>query len=109
MLCFITEIEGFDVQQVPLPIFTSTLLESLVPGRKSTQLLVRVKAAAINPIDFKLPLPLLPFLRWVLPNGVGRDFAGVVEMVVPGNDDCSYKIGDEIFGIEHCALSYCVF
>lgn len=67
------------------------------PILKQAQLLVQVKATAINPFDAKLrqgnmqeTLPLnLPFT-------IGADFAGIVSEVPADIDD--YIVGDEVFG-----------
>ena len=53
------------------------------PGRG--QVLVRVRAAAANPMDGKIRLgELRPMTGRRFPRGVGQDFAGVVEAVGPG-------------------------
>lgn len=66
-------------------------------------LLVKVHAGALNPVDVKLlsKLPVLPFLRWFMPNRVASDFAGVVEYVPPGaSSKCAnYPQGSKIFGM----------
>merc|ERR1712072_1095142 len=55
-----------------------------------SQLLVRVKAAGINPVDYKL--------RWPLGGSVvGFDYAGVVEQIgVQVTADIA--VGDEVYG-----------
>ena len=59
--------------------------------------LVRVVAASINPIDYKLPS--IPVIGWGLCAPVGQDFSGiVVESAAPG-----FAIGDAVFG--KCAPS----
>jgi NADPH:quinone reductase-like Zn-dependent oxidoreductase len=52
--------------------------------------LVAVKAASINPVDYKLPAMLLSG------RGVGLDLAGVVTAV--SADVSSLKVGDRVFG-----------
>jgi NADPH:quinone reductase-like Zn-dependent oxidoreductase len=53
------------------------------PGRG--QVLVRVRAAAANPMDWKIrDGELRPVTGRRFPRGVGQDFAGVVEAVGPG-------------------------
>lgn len=89
---------GLEVSQVPMPRFHTSLLNS-IRGTNPTRLLIRVHSAAINPVDYKLRAPLLPFIRWIKPNGVARDFSGTVELVIPGNDGCTLKKGDEVFGV----------
>ena len=60
-----------------------------LPKVKNGQVMIRVKAAAINPVDYKLP-------KWLIGPVVGIDVAGVVESVAP--DVTRYKPGDEVFG-----------
>lgn len=65
------------------------------PGRG--QILVRVKAASVNPMDWKIrrgEMKMLSGSRF--PRGLGHDFSGVVDAVGP--DVERYKAGDEVFG-----------
>jgi len=71
--------------------------ETTLREPQSCELLVRVHAACVNPIDWKIraghmrqvtPLPL-PFT-------VGGDFSGVVEAV--GTYVAGFKVGDEVYG-----------
>ena len=57
------------------------------PG--SGELLVKIKAAAINPVDYKVP-------KLILGPIMGLDFAGVIEAVPDA--ETKFKIGDEVFG-----------
>ena len=68
-----------------------------VPGKG--EVLIRVKAAGVNPVDTKIREGLLRFrLPHMFPVILGWDAAGVVEEIGPG---CKrFKIGDEVF-------SYC--
>jgi NADPH:quinone reductase-like Zn-dependent oxidoreductase len=54
-----------------------------------TDVLIKVKSAAINPVDYKLP-------RLVAGAVVGIDVSGIVERV--GSDVADLKIGDAVFG-----------
>jgi len=63
------------------------------PEAKANQLLVRVHAAGVNPIDWKLREG---FLSAPLPMIMGIDFSGVVESVGPGVT--RYRSGDAVFG-----------
>jgi NADPH:quinone reductase-like Zn-dependent oxidoreductase len=66
-----------------------------VPKASASQVLVRVAAAAINPIDYKLGT--MPVVGWMLRGkGVGMDFSGTVEDA--GSDAGTYKKGDRVFG-----------
>ena len=66
-----------------------------VPG--PGQLLVRVKAAGINPGEAKIRQGMLDEL-WpaTFPSGQGSDLAGVVEAVGQGVSD--FQVGDEVIG-----------
>eukprot|EP01127_Copromyxa_protea_P004856 TRINITY_DN14677_c0_g1_i1.p1 TRINITY_DN14677_c0_g1~~TRINITY_DN14677_c0_g1_i1.p1 ORF type:complete len:394 (-),score=86.90 TRINITY_DN14677_c0_g1_i1:257-1279(-) len=88
----------FEVVDVPLPEFKTKLWYSLFPQDKPTTMLIRVRNAAINPVDYKVPFPLFPFLRWFVSNGVAKDVSGTVLAVNLGNDGCALKVGDDIFG-----------
>jgi len=59
-----------------------------VPSCGRNEVLIRVKAAAINPVDYKLGR--------MLGSVVGLDVAGVIESV--GSNVTSCKVGDEVFG-----------
>jgi NADPH:quinone reductase-like Zn-dependent oxidoreductase len=74
-----------DVREVPTP----------EPGQG--QVLVRVKAAGINPGEAKIRDGSL-HERWpaTFPSGQGTDFAGVVERVGPGVD--AVAAGDDVIG-----------
>ena len=68
-----------------------------VPAPGSGEVLVRVKAAGINPGEAKIRDGLL-HARWpaTFPSGQGSDFAGVVER--PGPDAAGVAAGDEVIG-----------
>jgi NADPH:quinone reductase-like Zn-dependent oxidoreductase len=65
------------------------------PTPAAGELLVRVQAAAINPIDWKLREGLFRDLK--LPFTPGGDFCGTVEEVGPGVT--TYEKGDSVFGV----------
>ena len=60
-----------------------------IPKCGSGNILVRVKAGAINPVDYKVN-------RLILGKVVGLDFSGIVEAV--GANVTKFAIGDEIYG-----------
>jgi NADPH:quinone reductase-like Zn-dependent oxidoreductase len=68
-----------------------------VPAPESGEVLVRVKAAGINPGEAKVRGGLL-HARWpaTFPSGQGSDFAGVVERLGPGVTGVA--AGDEVIG-----------
>ena len=73
-----------------------------IPEPLAHQILVRVKAATVNPVDwhYMRGSPYIMRLRTGIgaPNDqrIGNDFAGIVEKV--GSDVTKFKIGDAVFG-----------
>lgn len=71
--------------------------EFAVPALGSSDTLVRVKAAGVNPIDFKMRSgkggTLEPYLPWV----IGGEFAGVV--VQAAYELAPFQPGDEVWGM----------
>ncbi|EQC28901.1 hypothetical protein SDRG_13411 [Saprolegnia diclina VS20] len=67
-----------------------------VVGAKDS-VVVQVKAAAINPVDYKLPA------LFMQGKGVGLDVAGVVTAVSP--DVTTLAVGDRVFGSTHGSLA----
>jgi len=62
------------------------------------EVLVKVFATSINPVDWKLRNGMLRFLPGQkLPKILGGDISGIVETV--GKDLIEFKIGDEIYGL----------
>lgn len=59
------------------------------PSPKAGQLLVRIMAAAINPVDYKLP-------KLIAGEVPGIDFSGIVEAIGP--EVVGFSKGDEVFG-----------
>jgi NADPH:quinone reductase-like Zn-dependent oxidoreductase len=61
------------------------------------QIRVRVRAAAANPMDWKIRSGEMKMMTGrKFPRGLGHDFAGVVEAVGP--NVTRFKVGDEVFG-----------
>lgn len=60
------------------------------------EVFIEVKAAAINPVDYKVITAKIPFIRWFFEPTVGRDFSGIVIDI--GANVTNFKIGDEVFG-----------
>jgi NADPH:quinone reductase-like Zn-dependent oxidoreductase len=66
------------------------------PGRG--QIRVQVRAAAANPMDWKIRRGEMKALSgFRFPRGLGHDFAGVVDAVGP--EVARLKVGDEVFGV----------
>lgn len=79
------------------------------PTPDDMQLLVRVRAASVNPLDGHMMRGML--LARLMGNGlrkpkdtrIGVDYSGVVEAV--GKNVTQYKVGDEVFGGRNGALA----
>jgi NADPH:quinone reductase-like Zn-dependent oxidoreductase len=69
------------------------------PSLQAGDVLVRVHAAGINPVDWKIrDGSMRAHLRYTLPLILGWDVSGVVETVGPGVDEASWlRVGDEVF------------
>ena len=62
---------------------------------------VAVRAAGLNPFDFKMRSGLVPIEDPKFPRGIGGDFAGVVDEVGEGaqySDGSPVAVGDEVLG-----------
>src|SRR5256714_1748935 len=77
------------------------------PIPNDNQLLVRVRAASVNPLDLTIRGPWLirPLLGLRKPKDtrLGVDYSGTVEAV--GNNVTNFKPGDEVFGGKNGALA----
>jgi NADPH:quinone reductase-like Zn-dependent oxidoreductase len=75
-----------------------------VPG--PNDLLVKVKAASVNPVDTKIAHGYGgPSSQRTLPHVLGRDGAGTVEKV--GSAVTGFKAGDEVYGVADAARWGC--
>lgn len=64
----------------------------------ASQVLVAVKAASVNPVDFKIRNGKYPAVKEDrLPYTLGRDVSGIVEKC--GAQATAFSIGEEVFGI----------
>jgi len=71
--------------------------EALRPKPGVGEILVRVHAAGVNPIDWKIREGYLKqAVEYALPLIPGWDYSGVVEATGPGSD--RFEEGDEVFG-----------
>jgi NADPH:quinone reductase len=83
-------LDGFDAQ----PALRDDIPE---PRVGANELLVRVHASSVNPVDvFIAAGGLKDMVEYEFPVTLGRDFAGVVEEV--GSGVSRYRAGDEVFG-----------
>lgn len=68
------------------------------PHPGAGQVRVRVLAAGLNPVDFKIYHggPVAAAYGAVVPSGVGNDFSGVIDEL--GDGVTEWSLGDEVFG-----------
>ncbi|MBB3563044.1 NADPH2:quinone reductase [Rhizobium sp. BK512] len=67
------------------------------PSPQAGQILVRIKAAALNPLDLKIRAGEAAHARHPLPAILGIDMAGIVETVGPSVE--GFRPGDEVYGM----------
>lgn len=73
-------------------------IEEAKPSIQSTQLLIKVKAVSINPLDWKIRKGEMKLMSGSkFPKHTGTDFAGIVEEV--GASVTTFKKGEEVFGV----------
>lgn len=75
--------------------FVSTEIEKPTP--KQGEVLIKIHASGVNPIDNKIRIGVSPYASPVLPAVLGTDLAGVVEAV--GKNVTDFKVGDEVYGL----------
>lgn len=67
------------------------------PAPKKGEVLVKIHASGVNPIDNKIRIGISPYASPVLPAVLGTDLAGVIEEIGEGVTD--FKVGDEVYGL----------
>ncbi|MCU5745447.1 NADP-dependent oxidoreductase [Staphylococcus sp. SQ8-PEA] len=68
-----------------------------IPEINDNDVRVKIKAASVNPIDYKIrDGKLKPLLKFKFPLILGNDFSGVVTAV--GANVRDYQVGDKVFG-----------
>src|SRR3954452_4656204 len=74
------------------------LNELPAPTPGPTEVLVRVRASSVNPVDNGIAAGMLKQMgvEYEFPVILGRDYSGVVEQV--GTDVTRYRVGDKVFG-----------
>jgi NADPH:quinone reductase-like Zn-dependent oxidoreductase len=72
-------------------------VELAVPNVGRNQVLVKICASGINPLDTKIRAKRAEHAQQPLPAVLGLDMAGVVEAV--GEGVASFKAGDEVYGM----------
>lgn len=73
-------------------------VEQTKPSIQSNQVLVKVKAVSINPMDWKIRNGGMKMMSGSkFPKNTGADFAGIIEDI--GASVIGFKKGDEVFGV----------
>ncbi|MDB5818798.1 MAG: putative zinc-type alcohol dehydrogenase [Rhizobacter sp.] len=72
-------------------------LELPLPSPGPGEVLVRIHASGVNPLDSKIRAGEAPHARQPLPAILGMDLAGVVEALGEGVTD--FSVGDQVFGL----------
>jgi NADPH:quinone reductase-like Zn-dependent oxidoreductase len=63
-----------------------------IPSIQSNQVLIKVKACGINPVDWKSTV----YGYFEMPYTIGTDISGIIEAV--GTDVTDYNVGDAVIG-----------
>jgi NADPH2:quinone reductase len=87
MDAYVVEAAGGEFRKIELP----------VPGLRARDVLVRVQASGVNPLDLKIRAGQAAHAKQPLPAVLGLDVAGVVEQVGAGVR--GFKAGDEVYGM----------
>lgn len=82
-----------------LKSYNSDFTDSQVdkPFPKEGEVLVKIIASGVNPIDNKIRIEKAPYATPVLPAVLGTDLAGIIEAV--GENVSKFKVGDEVYGL----------
>jgi NADPH2:quinone reductase len=75
--------------------FSRETVSRPTPG--AGQVLVKIKASGVNPLDLKIRSGSAPHAKHPLPAVLGLDLAGIVEVVGPGIT--TFTPGDEVYGL----------
>jgi len=67
------------------------------PTAGQGQVLVRIKASGLNPLDTKIRAGSAAHAKHPLPLVLGMDMAGVIETI--GDGVSGFKVGDEVYGL----------
>src|SRR5580700_6251853 len=84
---WLVETPGGAFQRVPLPR----------PTLGANQVLVRISASGVNPLDTKIRAGKAAHARQPLPAVLGLDMAGIVEEV--GQAVTAFRSADEVYGM----------
>lgn len=87
MEAYVVEEPGGNFRQTDLPI----------PVVRPDQVLVRIQASGVNPLDTKIRAGKASLAKQPLPTVLGVDMAGIVEEV--GARVSAFRRGDEVYGL----------
>jgi NADPH2:quinone reductase len=87
-----TSMDALVLHGINAPFIRTTVVR---PTPEVDQVLARIKASGVNPLDLKIRSGNAPHARHPFPAILGMDLAGVVEMVGSGVTD--FKPGDEVY------------
>src|SRR5262249_62419804 len=82
---------------VETPAGPFTPVEFSRPVPSAGEVLVRIHASGVNPVDTKIRAGKAAHAQQPLPAVLGLDMAGVVEEVGPGAS--TFRLGDEVYGL----------
>lgn len=89
-----TDMNALIVDAVNAPF---RLAKMAKPIAGAGQVLVRIKASGLNPLDGKVRAGQAPHAQQPLPAVIGVDLAGTVEAV--GSDVTEWRVGDDVYGL----------
>lgn len=73
------------------------IIDTAVPDPSPKQVLIKVHAAGLNPLDYKLRQGMLRAIKKLhFPHIMGNEVSGVVSAV--GEDVSQFKVGDRVYG-----------
>ena len=75
---------------------TQEIVDRELPAPKGSQVAIEVKAAGVNPADWKIRAGQMGD-HWKLPAPMGREAAGIVTVI--GDDVEDFAVGDEVLGL----------
>lgn len=77
------------------------LTHTPIPKPGPQEVLVKIKAAAINPVDIQLwGNPVIGWLAGKKEKGIGRDYSGeIVSMGEEASKSGKWEVGDNVFGL----------
>lgn len=90
-----TQMRALVVDEANAP-FRLTLIPKPVPG--AGEVLVRIKASGMNPLDAKIRAGQAAHARQALPAVIGMDLAGKIE-ALGATDTGGWQVGDEVYAM----------